>query len=160
MKAKVITLGAVVTTALAVAAVASAALPRSAALVISHQTRGCHIWSVNGGAKAVHQTIRLRTGGAIMVTNNDLMAQELVKTLGPAVTMKLAQRSHMGGMMSPKMSMGKAGPYTMGHMGATLRVTFPRAATYRFKLVDRGDYFEGIKTVGPDNTLTLTILVS
>ena len=49
--------------------------------------------------------------------------------------------------------------YAMAHMGAQLRVTFPTAGVYHFKLVDRGDYFKNIKTIGPDNKPTLTITV-
>ena len=56
------------------------------------------------------------------------------------------------------MTMGKPGPYTMAHMGAKLRVTFARAGTYRFKLVDRGDYVE-VETKGPDKVLTLEVVV-
>ncbi len=86
------------------------------------------------------------------------MAQELVKTRGAAVKTSLVRQSHMGNMPT-RMHMGKAGPHTMAHMGAELRVNFPRAGIYKFKLVDRGDYFE-VKTIGPDNQLTLTVVVS
>jgi hypothetical protein len=98
------------------------------------------------------------SGGSLTVTNDDLMVQELVKTNGPTVNMQLVK---MGGMnMGAKMHMGMAGPYAMAHMGATVRLTFPRAGTYRFRLVDRGDYYTGIKTVGPDNKPTLSVVVS
>ncbi len=150
-------LGSLVALALALDAAAASAAPRTAALVVEHQVRGCHVWSLNGGPPRTHVVARLARGGALKVTNDDLMAQELVQTRGPAVQMRLVRQSHMGDM---PMRMGKAGPYTMGHMGATLGVTFPRAGTYRFRLVDRGDYFEGIKTVGKDNELTLTVVVS
>lgn len=141
----------------ALASSTSAAAPKSGALVIRHQLRGCHSWSLNGGPYGVGQVVHLSRGGSLTVTNNDLMAQELVQTSGPAVEMALVQQSHMGAM--PRMQMGKAGRYTMGHMGAVLRTTFAQAGVYRFKLVDRGDYVE-VKTAGPDHELSLTVDVA
>ena len=139
---------------------ASTAAPRTASLQIDHFVRGCHNWSLNGGPNRVHQVVRLGRGGTLLVTNNDLMAQDLVETHGPAVRMKLVRQSHMGATHMAMEMEGKPSPYAMAHMGAQLRVTFPTAGTYRFKLVDRGDYFENIKTVGPDNKPTLTVVVS
>jgi len=139
---------------------ASAAAPTSASLLISHVTRGCHHWPLDGGPYKVNQVVTLAAGRSITVTNNDLMVQDLVKTGGPAVTMKLVTQSHMGKVHMAMPMNGKATPYAMSHMGAQLRVTFPTAGTYHFKLVDRGDYFNGIKTVGPDNKPTLTVTVS
>ena len=126
--------------------------------MIHHQVRGCHAWSLNGGPFIVHQSLRLARGGALTLTNNDLMVQELVKVSGPAVSQKLVKMGSM--QMGAKMHMGKAGPYAMAHMSATLRVTFPSAGSYQFKLMDRGDYYPNIKTIGPDNKPTLTVLVS
>jgi len=162
MKATTIVFGTTLMAALALSLTAFAA-PNGATLLIHHQMRGCHAWSLNGGPFIVHQSLRLARGGTLTVTNNDLMVQELVKTYGPAVRMQLVKQSHMGNMpmhMKTQMKMGKAGPYAMAHMGAVLKVTFPTAGTYRFKLMDRGDYFAGIKTIGPDNKPTLTVLVS
>ena len=88
------------------------------------------------------------------------MVQDLVKTAGPAVAMKLVRQSHMGTMPTQMAMGGKASPYAMAHMGAQLRVTFPTAGVYHFKLVDRGDYFKNTKTIGPDNKPTLTVTVS
>lgn len=159
MHSKLIALATAVALALGLGAAAAPAAPPTAAITINHQLRGCHVWTLNGGPARTHLTVRLVRAGSLMVTNDDLMAQELVKTRGPAVVMKLVRDSHMGDMPM-RMKMGQAGPYTMAHMGATLRVTFPRAGTYRFRLVDRGDYFEGIKVVGEDNELTLTVVVA
>jgi hypothetical protein len=149
----------VVGVSLAVAPAASAT-PRNGSLVISHVQRGCHNWSLNGGAYHEHQVATLAHGGYLLVTNDDLMVQDLVKTRGPAVQMKLVRQSHMGAMhMTMKMN-GEASPYAMSHMGAQLMVRFPTAGTYRFRLIDRGDYFDGIKTIGPDNEPTLTVTVA
>ena len=136
------------------------AAPGSGSLLISHVKRGCHNWSLDGGPYHVHQVAALARGGYLLVTNDDLMVQDLVKTGGPAVQMKLVRQSHMGAMhMTMKMN-GKSSPYAMSHMGAQLMVRFPTAGTYRFKLIDRGDYFDGIKTIGPDNEPTLTVTVA
>jgi hypothetical protein len=140
-------------------AAASSAAPQTASLQIQHVVRGCHTWSLNGAPDRVNQVVSLARGGLIRITNDDLMVQDLVKTAGPAVAMKLVRQSHMGTMPMQMRMGGKASPYAMAHMGAQLRVTFPTAGVYRFKLVDRGDYFKNIKTIGPDNKPTLTVKV-
>jgi hypothetical protein len=125
MKHTLTTFAAAISLAAALAVGASAGAPTGATLVIHHQTHGCHAWSLNGGPYIVHQVASLARGGSLTVTNNDLMIQELVKTSGPAVKMKLVKQSHMGTM--PKtMHMGNAGPYAMAHPGAMLKVTFPQ----------------------------------
>lgn len=137
----------------------STAAPRTASLQINHLVRGCHSWSLNGGPNRVHQVVSLARGGSLLVTNNDLMVQDLMKTSGPAVVMKLVRQSHMGKMHMTMPMEGTPSPYAMSHMGAQVKVTFARAGTYRFKLIDRGDYFDNIKTIGPDNYPTLTVTV-
>ena len=142
------------------AANVSAAAPKSGALMITHVVRGCHTWSLNGAPSKVDQVVTLAHGGSLVVTNNDLMVQDLVKTSGPAVVMKLVAQSHMGKTHMTMPMNGKATQYATSHMGAQVKVTFPTVGTYHLKLVDRGDYFEGIKTVGPDNEPTLSVSVS
>jgi hypothetical protein len=83
------------------------------------------------------------------------MVQDLVETSGPAVRMALVRQSHMGAMHMTMRMEGKPSPYAMSHMGAQVKVTFPTAGVYQFRLVDRGDYVANIKTVGPDNKPTL-----
>lgn len=154
--------GALAVTALAVAFAsnASAAAPKSASLEIDHLVRGCHSWSLNGNPQHVHQIVQLARNGSLLVTNDDLMIQDLVRTSGPAVHMQLVRQSHMG-KMQPTMPMnGNASRYAMNHMGAQVKVTFANAGTYHFKLIDRGDYFDNIKTIGPDNQPTVTVTVS
>jgi hypothetical protein len=55
-------------TALGAAAVAIAlpasAAPGGASLVIRHQIRGCHSWSLSGGAWKTTQHLRLARGGS------------------------------------------------------------------------------------------------
>jgi hypothetical protein len=141
-------------------AASSAAAPTTGSLLINHFTRGCHNWSLNGGPYRATQATTLMRGGSLVITNDDLMVQDLVQTSGPAVQMRLVRQSHMGAMRMSMPMNGKASPYAMSHMGAQLKVTFPQAGSYHFKLVDRGDYFNNIKTIGPDNKPTLTVTVS
>ena len=49
-----------------------------ASVVIRHQTRGCHAWSVNGGAFKARQSLTLQRGGTLVVTDNDVMPHKLV----------------------------------------------------------------------------------
>jgi hypothetical protein len=122
------------------AGAASAAAPNHSSLVIRHQVRGCHTWSVNGGAFRASQTIALRHGGWITVRNNDVMPHKLIKTSGPAVRF--------------------VGKPSMNHMSATVKVIFAKAGTYRFTTKVGEDYMPGMKTVGEDNVLHLTVRVS
>ena len=138
----------------------SAAAPTTASLQINHFVRGCHNWSLKGSSFHPNQSVKLARNGSLLVTNDDLMVQDLIKTSGPVVLMKLVRQSHMGNMPVVMGMNGKPSPYAMAHMGAQLKVTFAHAGVYHFKLVDRGDYSKNIKTVGPDNELRLAVTVS
>jgi plastocyanin len=124
--------------ALAIAAV-SAAAPGSASLVIRHQTRGCHSWALNGGPFKVKQSIALRHGGTLTVTDDDVMPHTLVLTSGPALR-----------IAHPKLS----------HSGALLKITFTKPGVYHFMTKAGEDYMAGVKTIGEDNVLRLTVVVS
>jgi len=124
-----------------------------ASLVIRHQTRGCHSWSLNGGAYRASQTVVIRRGGAISVSNRDIMPHKLIRTSGPAVTYT---RLNTGGMMGLK---GTFPPAMLAHMGATTKITFAKAGVYRFTTKAGEDYM-AVKTVGEDNVLHLTVRVS
>ena len=76
-------------TALVAFAVPASASPGSATLVIRHQIHGCHSWALNGGAYKATQRIHLARGGSLVVTNNDAMYHQIVKTAGPAILFKL-----------------------------------------------------------------------
>jgi len=121
------------------AAIASAA-PKSATVVIRHQLRGCHSWSVNGGAYKPTQSLTLARGATVTFTNNDVMPHQLIKTSGPAVKF--------------------VGKPNMSKMGASTKVVFSKAGTYRFTTKAGEDYMKGVKTVGEDNVLKLTVKVA
>jgi hypothetical protein len=131
---------ATIVTAVLVAGAATAASPAGhASLVIRHQTRGCHSWSVNGGPFKATQSIALRRGGWITVVDNDVMPHKLVQTSGPA-----ARVQHP----------------SMARMGAIAKVSLARAGVYTFTTKAGEDYMAGVKTIGEDNVLRLTVTVS
>ena len=148
----------ILTTALASVVVASmasaAAAPSHASVVIRHQTRGCHSWSVNGGPFRASQMIVLHRDGWIIVTNNDVMPHKLVQTSGAVVRVRNLKTPMGMGLR------GHFGPGTMAHMGATVKVTFFHAGVYRFTTKAGEDYMRGDKTIGEDNVLRLTVSVS
>ena len=125
----------------AFAAVASAGgAQKHASILIRHQTRGCHSWSVNGGPFRASQSVVLRHGGSITIKNDDVMPHKLVQTSGRPVRY--------------------AGNRALNHVGATMKVSFAKAGTYRFTTKPGEDYMKGIKTIGEDNVLRLTVKVS
>ena len=122
-----------------VATTAFAATPRHAAITIRHEMKGCHSWALGHGAPVSHLATTLAAGGSITFTDNDVMSHQLIMKSGPAKVL--------------------AGVHVMSHIGATAKVTFPRAGTYRFTTKAGEDYTKGIKTVGEDHILTLTVTV-
>ncbi len=146
---------AIVSVAAFAAAGSAASGPGHASLVIRHQVRGCHSWSVNGGPFKASQTISLQRRGWITVTNNDVMPHKLMKTSGAAVQMQSLKTSMMGMGLR-----GRFGSGMMAHMGATVKVTFSRPGVYRFTTKAGEDYMSGMKTIGEDTVLRLTVEVS
>src|SRR6266480_1040307 len=82
--------------ALVVAGTAAAASPPHASILIRHQVRGCHTWSLNGGTFKASQTVTLRRGTLLSVTNNDVMPHTLVLLTGPKLRIVSARLAHMG----------------------------------------------------------------
>src|SRR5690242_19256236 len=77
-------IGAATVSALAASA---GAAPPSVQVVIRHQMRGCHTWSVNNGAYAATQRLTVTPGTRFTITDNDVMPHTLVLLSGPAVTL-------------------------------------------------------------------------
>jgi hypothetical protein len=147
------TLAAAIGTVLAAAVASAAAPPSHATLVIRHQVRGCHSWSVDGGAYRASQTLTLRRGGSIVVTDNDVMPHRLIQTAGPAV--------RFANLATPFTGMGMRGhaaPGAMRYMGAATKVVFTRPGVYRF-VTRAGEDYVPMKTVGEDNVLRLIVRV-
>ena len=127
----------------------------SASLVIRHQVKGCHEWSLNGGSYGATKTLKLSRGGTLSITDNDMMPHQLVKLSGPAISERLVKPG------APSMGKMKA-PYAAGlmpHMGAKVNVTFTKPGTYKLRTKSLEDYMP-IKTVGEDNVLRVTVVVS
>jgi len=139
------------------AAVAAGAAPGRASLTIRHQVRGCHAWSLNGNTFKATQSVVLRRGSSLTVTNNDVMPHTLIKVSGLAVRYVNVQTGTMGAGMGMT---GKAAPGAMNHMGASTKIFFSHAGVYRFATEAGEDYMKGMKTVGEDNVLRLTVTVS
>jgi plastocyanin len=114
--------------------------PKSSTIMIRHQVRGCHSWSVNGGAYRATLRTSLARGGTITFMNMDVMPHKLLKTSGPAIRF--------------------AGKPNMSHMNATVKVTFSKAGVYKLTTKAGEDYMKGMKTIGEDNVLRLTVKVS
>ena len=142
-------------TAVLLAPPSAAAPPGSASILIRHQLRGCHTWSLNGGAYRAELDVRLARGGALTITNNDPMVHKLIRERGPAVRMRTVPHEHMKMVGRHRVT----GPGVMNHMGAAVKVTFTRAGTYRFTTEDLGDYFE-LKSLGHHYHLMLVVRVS
>lgn len=148
-------LAAAVGAASVLAAPSATAAPTSASILIRHQLRGCHTWSQNGGPYRVDLAVRLARGGSITITNNDPMVHKLIRESGPAVRMRTIPHDHMKMVGLHRIT----GPGVMSHMGAAVKVTFPRAGMYKFTTEDLGDYFE-LKSVGHHNHLMLVVRVT
>jgi plastocyanin len=152
---RVLTLTTLAAAAAAVSASASLAVAApTAKIVITHQEKGCHGWSLNGGAFKASQKLSLLRGGSVTIKNDDVMPHTLVQTGGPRATIRLV-RAAMSGMGMH----GKIGVNTMGRMGATLKVDFPKPGTYRFATKAGEDYMSGFTTTGEDNVLRLVVTV-
>lgn len=144
----------VVGAAVAVAAPAGAS-NNSLHITIRHQVRGCHAWAVGTGAYKAVQRVTVNRGTTIGFTNDDVMPHRLVQLSGPSVRM-FNVRSSM------PMAMGGKWPFAagmMGNMGAGTKITFVEPGTYTLRTRAGEDYMEGMRTIGEDNVLRLTVVV-
>jgi hypothetical protein len=144
---------------LALAGILTAAAPAAssqASLVIRHQTRGCHAWSLNGGPYKQSQTIVLRHGASVTVTDNDVMPHKLVETSGPTVRYTRLSAG-MAGAMALK---GTFPPAMLARMGAATKISLTKPGVYHFTTKPGEDYVPGVQTAGPDNVLRLTVRVT
>jgi hypothetical protein len=124
------------------------------ALVIHHQLRGCHAWSLNEGPNRVSQAVSIRSGASITVTNDDLMPHKLIETSGRAV---VYTRITIGAPMGAKKVFP---PAMLARIGATSKITFTKVGVYRFTTKAGDDLMAPVATIGPDNVLRLTVRVS
>jgi hypothetical protein len=125
--------------ALSFGAAAAQAHETNATLVIRHQLRGCHSWSLNGDAYNPTQRGTLHAGSLLTVTDYDVMPHQLIQTSGPGVYYK--------------------GSPAMSRIGAKVQVLFLKTGVYTFTTKAGEDYMKGVKTIGEDKVLKLTIRV-
>ncbi|HEY3542787.1 MAG TPA: hypothetical protein VGK79_09600 [Gaiellaceae bacterium] len=126
-----------VATATAFAASAAAA-PPSIQVVIRHQMRGCHAWSVAGSAFKSTQTVTTKHGTMLSFMDNDIMPHTLVQLSGPKVTLHTP---------------------AMGRIGAEASLRLVAKGRYVFTTKAGEDYTKGSMTMGEDNVLKLIVFV-
>lgn len=124
----------------AVVAIApAAAASPTVRMTIMHVVQGCHVWGTNDskplGAK---RKISLARGSKIVIRDNCTMSFDFRQVAGP------------------KLNLGNPRTYP----GTTRTIVFPRAGLYRLKAKSTMTSEEmGLQTLGPDNTLVLTVRV-
>lgn len=114
----------------------SVSTARKASLTIMHVQKGCHVFA-RGATRKAKLTVTIARGGSVAITNMDTDGHKVLQTRGPikfkARALKMNDRAVF---------------------------TFKRAGTYRFttKTFELAGMPE-MKTIGPDNTLRLTVVV-
>lgn len=119
-------------------AASAGAAPPSVQVVIRHQMRGCHTWSVDNNAYAAVQRLTVAPGTMFTFTDNDVMPHRLFLLSGPKVVL------HGANM------------HTMGAHASTQLVAKGR---YVFRTRAGEDYMQGMTTIGEDNVLRLIVTV-
>ena len=129
------------TVAVSVAAVlAPAALASpTVRMTIVHVVQGCHVWGTNDSqALGPTRTITLARGSKLMIRVNCPMSFDFSQLSGP------------------KLALGAARTYP----GTARTIVFAHAGVYRLKAVNvESSEQMGMATLGPDNTLLLTVRV-
>ena len=108
-------------------------------LAIVHGFRGCHIWQTTQHALGPTGLIQLARGGHIKLRVSCPMDFRLVQVRGPRVVL---------------------GDATF-HTGTTRTIAFPKRGTFVFTATNLQSSEQlGLQTLGPDNTLRLTVRVT
>jgi plastocyanin len=125
--------------AAAAAAAGSAFAHAPKTITIRHQIRGCHTWSFVGGPYKAALKVKIDRDTTLVFVDNDVMPHKLIQLSGPKAS-----------LTSPNMN----------HMGAKAVAVFSKSGVYKFTTKPGEDYMKGMKTIGPDNVLRLTVTVS
>lgn len=106
-------------------------------LTIQHVQKGCHVLS-DGSRQAASMRLSLKPGARLQLLDQDIDPHGLVQLAGP----KLQIKGHM-------------------MMGERQTITFKHAGVYRLmtRVIEMGK-MTNVKTIGPDNTLRVTVSVS
>jgi hypothetical protein len=119
----------------ALALVQTGAARPSKMLEIKHHFRGCHVFATN--EKPV-VNVRLRKGDRIQVVDHDPMDFDVVQTAGPRVPLG-----------DPRLRRSE-----------TRLLVFRKSGLYRFEATNVQTSEElGLQTLGPDNTLRITVRI-
>ena len=127
-----------ISAATVIALAATAAASPTTSVLIKHQVKGCHVWSVNGNAFTAAQKIVVTPKTTFTITDKDLMPHTLTQLSGPKVT-----------LVTPAMT--KSGAH------ASFQVI--KKGTYVFRTKAGEDWVKGVVTKGEDNVLRLTVIV-
>ena len=108
-------------------------------LAIVHVVQGCHVWgTVDSQPLGPKHTIVLKRGGRLQIRINCPMSFDFTQLSGP------------------KLPLGPPRTYA----GTARTIVFARAGVYRLKAVNvESSEQMGMATLGPDNTLLLTVRV-
>lgn len=111
-----------------------------ALLAIVHVVQGCHAWgTVDSRALGPSRTLAVHSGTVLKVRVNCPMDFRFSQTAGPPLAL--------------------GDPLT--HSGTVRTIVFARTGVYRLQAVSTTTSEQsGLQTLGPDNTLTLTVKVS
>jgi plastocyanin len=105
-------------------------------LTILHVQKGCHVWS-NGTTQTATMRLTMKPGQMLQIMNQDIDRHRMMQLSGPAMV--------LGGPMAT---------------GQAESLTFTEPGTYRFDT--KSSEMKGMPeaaTIGPDNTLRLTVIV-
>jgi len=127
-------------TALAVATGGAAAASSTVRLTIVHVVQGCHVWGdVNGNPLGPSRTLTVKRGTAVTIRVNCPMSFDFVQLAGP------------------KLALGAA----LTHAGTVRTLIFAKRGVYKLRATNvESSEQMGMTTLGPDNTLVLTVRVS
>jgi hypothetical protein len=124
--------------AIALSAFAVAAPSKTVRLEIIHTLRGCHVWQSNHDLGAAG-TLRLRRGDRIRIR------------ISCPMDFRVSQ------LRGPKLSLGDP----VFHTGTQRTIVFPKRGIYVLSAMNvQSSADMGLQTLGPDNTLTLKVVVS
>ena len=131
---------AVALAAVAVATGGAAAASSTVRLTIVHFVQGCHVWGdVNGQPFGPTRTLQVKRGTKVTIRINCPMSFDFVQLAGP------------------KLALGAA----LSQAGTVRTLVFAKRGVYKLqaKNVESSEQM-GMTTLGPDNTLVLTVHVS
>jgi len=126
--------------AFAMATGGAAAASSTVRLTIVHVVQGCHVWGdVNGNALGPSRTLTVKRGTAVSIRINCPMSFDFVQLAGP------------------KLALGAS----LTHAGTVRTLVFARRGVYKLQATNvESSEQMGMTTLGPDNTLVLTVRVS